>query len=166
VAVFVDGTYTESPEGEGLVYTPRGDEQLDQIERVVRTAVGMDVNRGDRIEVVNMQFSERGVEQPLPGGTPGWLELVTQYGGRLVLFAIAIVLALGLKRNLSRLVAERHPAAGGSGRKVAAGADTGSVLEMGGESSEVRMAEEVKEFAAENPEKVAEVLKTWISDSD
>jgi flagellar M-ring protein FliF len=166
VAVFVDGTYTESPEDEGLVYTPRGEEELVQIERVVRTAVGMDVNRGDRIEVVNMQFSDRGEEYPLPGAGPGWLELVSQYGGKLALFAVAVALALGLKRNLSRLVAEGFPAAGGGGRKVAAGADTGPVLEMGSENAEARMAEEVKEFAAENPEKVAEVLKTWIGESD
>lgn len=166
VAVFVDGTYANDPEGGGLVYNPRGSEELEQIQRIVQTAVGLSASRGDRIEVVNMQFSERGEEPTYPGSAPGWLELITQYGGKLVLFAVVIVLALGLKRNLSRLVAEGFPGAGSRPGGAAATGDTGPVLEMGGENTDARMAEEVKEFAAENPEKVAEVLKTWIGEGD
>ena len=43
---------------------------------------------------------------------PGWLELVWQYGGRILLFVIAGVLLLSLKKNLGRLVAEGFPAGG------------------------------------------------------
>ncbi len=57
VAVLVDGTYSENAEGES-VYTPRTDAELDQIAALVRSAVGYDANRGDALEVVNMQFAE------------------------------------------------------------------------------------------------------------
>lgn len=57
VAVLVDGTYSENAEGES-VYTPRSDAELDQIAALVRSAVGYDANRGDALEVVNMQFAE------------------------------------------------------------------------------------------------------------
>lgn len=57
VAVVVDGRYTTNDEGE-KVYEPRTDAELQQIEALVRSAVGVDDARGDAIEVVNMQFAE------------------------------------------------------------------------------------------------------------
>lgn len=57
VAVLVDGFYTENEEGE-RTYQPRSEEQLDQISALVRSAIGFDANRGDTLEVVNMQFAE------------------------------------------------------------------------------------------------------------
>ncbi len=55
VAVLVDGTYTTTPEGE-QVYEPRSEEELEQIEDLVRSAIGFDVDRGDEVRVVNMRF--------------------------------------------------------------------------------------------------------------
>ncbi len=60
VSVFVDGRYAAPTGGGDPVYTPLSEEELNQIQRVVRTAIGIDTSRGDRIEVVNMQFRERG----------------------------------------------------------------------------------------------------------
>lgn len=56
VAVLVDGNYTTTAEGE-TVYEPRTDQELDQIAALVRSAIGYDANRGDSLEVVNMQFA-------------------------------------------------------------------------------------------------------------
>ncbi|KZD03404.1 flagellar basal-body MS-ring/collar protein FliF, partial [Oceanibaculum pacificum] len=56
VAVLVDGVYTRG-EGGTPVYEPRNEQQLQQIEALVRTAIGFNANRGDAIEVVNMQFA-------------------------------------------------------------------------------------------------------------
>ena len=57
VAVLVDGTYERNENGE-LVYSPRNPEQLEQIATLVRSAVGYDQTRGDRVEVINLQFAE------------------------------------------------------------------------------------------------------------
>lgn len=57
VAVLVDGTYTRSPSGE-LAYQPRGQDDLERIGQLVRTAVGFDQARGDKVEVVNLRFAE------------------------------------------------------------------------------------------------------------
>lgn len=57
VAVLVDGTYTRSPTGE-LTYQPRPAEDLERIGQLVRTAVGFDQARGDKVEVVNLRFAE------------------------------------------------------------------------------------------------------------
>lgn len=55
VAVLVDGTYTTGANGE-RVYQARTDQQMDQIAALVRSAIGFDANRGDTVELVNMQF--------------------------------------------------------------------------------------------------------------
>ncbi|MCD8570236.1 MAG: flagellar M-ring protein FliF [Alphaproteobacteria bacterium] len=57
VAVLVDGRYTTNEEGT-RVYEPRSQEEIDQISALVKSAVGFDENRGDTVEVVNMQFAD------------------------------------------------------------------------------------------------------------
>jgi flagellar M-ring protein FliF len=53
----VDGSYTKDDQG-NEVYAPRTDEQLDQIKTLVRSAIGYDEARGDKVDVVNMQFNK------------------------------------------------------------------------------------------------------------
>lgn len=57
VAVLVDGIYEQNANGE-LEYKPRGATELEQIAVLVRSAVGFDRARGDKVEVINMQFAE------------------------------------------------------------------------------------------------------------
>lgn len=57
VAVLVDGKYVENAEGQST-YEPRSEAELDQISALVRSAIGFDANRGDTLEVVNLQFAE------------------------------------------------------------------------------------------------------------
>jgi flagellar M-ring protein FliF len=61
VAVLVDGTYTEGAGGK-LIYKPRSKEELDKLTTLVRSAVGYDEARGDKVEVVNMKFAETAAE--------------------------------------------------------------------------------------------------------
>ncbi|NNG03288.1 MAG: flagellar M-ring protein FliF [Inquilinus sp.] len=56
VAVLVDGLYETGADGEST-YQPRGEEEMAQLDTLVRTAIGYDANRGDTIEVVNMRFA-------------------------------------------------------------------------------------------------------------
>lgn len=58
VAVVVDGTYTDDGKG-NATYTPRSQQELDQIKALVSSAVGFDASRGDQIEVVNLKFASR-----------------------------------------------------------------------------------------------------------
>ncbi len=56
VAVIVDGIYERNSEGK-LVYRERTAEEMDQIRSLVKSAVGFDAERGDMVEVANMQFA-------------------------------------------------------------------------------------------------------------
>lgn len=56
VAVLIDGTYTANEDGT-TTYVPRSDEEVQQIEKLVRSAIGYDAERGDSVEIVNMRFA-------------------------------------------------------------------------------------------------------------
>lgn len=68
VAVLVDGTYTTAEDGT-KTYQPRPQEELDQITALVKSAIGLNEDRGDTLEVVNMQFAEVDVSEDLPDNT-------------------------------------------------------------------------------------------------
>lgn len=57
VAVAVDGYYAKNELGE-WEYVPRTEEELNQIKQLVANAVGIDIARGDTIEVSNMAFGD------------------------------------------------------------------------------------------------------------
>ncbi len=56
VAVLVDGTYATAADG-SVAYAPRTPEELDQIGKLVKSAIGFDEQRGDKVEIVNMRFA-------------------------------------------------------------------------------------------------------------
>ncbi len=69
VAVLIDGIYeideaAQKPADAGdnwtapRKYVPRADEELDKITTLVKSAIGFDADRGDTLEVINMQFAE------------------------------------------------------------------------------------------------------------
>ena len=170
VAVFVDGNYVAPAPGEEPVYTPLTDDEMSQIKRIVQTAVGLSSVRGDQIEVVNFQFNKPQVRENGPFGGPmggGWLEVIPEHGGRLLLFVLLAVLALSFRKNLQKLLGETLPAV--TGGCDATGGGTANEEEERFEGMPMmtdRMLEDVQEYAAENPDRVAEVIQSWLYESD
>ncbi len=172
VAVFVDGTYAAPAGGGEPVYTPLADDQRQQLQRIVATAVGLNPARGDQIEVVNMQFLGR--EEQSPPAAPSlltqpWLQRAPELVGKLLLFVVAAVMVLLFKRNLGRLVGGEP-----GGRRGAPGAAAAqdevpmpSIRADGaGHSSSDRMISEVKDYASENPEQIAELIHSWVTENE
>lgn len=56
VAVLVDGTREPKPDGTSL-YKPRSAEEMQALEKIVRSAVGFSTERNDVVEVVNLPFA-------------------------------------------------------------------------------------------------------------
>lgn len=57
IAVLVDGNYNTDADG-NQSYTPRNEEELNKLKTLVYSAIGYDEKRGDKVEVVNMRFTE------------------------------------------------------------------------------------------------------------
>ncbi len=57
MAVMVDGVQRKQPDGT-FVWQERPPEELAQITKLVRTAIGFDESRGDKVEIVTLRFAE------------------------------------------------------------------------------------------------------------
>ncbi len=105
VAVQVDGRWTTDANGR-RTFQPLPAEELRQLEALVRSAAGLDEERGDRLEIVSRPFAE---PEPAPAEEPGLLDtLLADYGDLLrnlvwALVALAVVL-FGLRPLLRRLL--------------------------------------------------------------
>ncbi len=175
VAVFVDGIYTPGADGAPAAYQPRGDEELDQLKRIVQTAVGLNATRGDQIEVVNMQFQPQSEIEERGGfaGPGGPLEVVGQYGGRGLLILLLVGMLLMFKKNLSQaLEAVFRPGGLSAGRTGGATAGSDGAAGAPGDRFDGlpdmtdQMIEDVREYASENPQRVAEVIQSWIHEPE
>jgi flagellar M-ring protein FliF len=110
-AVLVDGTY--SMQGGKVSYQPRSKEEMEALAKLVRSAIGYDEGRGDRVELINMQFAagpreEEKIEPPLFGLTKADYFRIAEL---LVLAIVAILVLLLVVRPLVNRTLEALPSA-------------------------------------------------------
>lgn len=102
VAVAVDGNYKTDDKGT-RTYEARAAEEMQQIEQIVRSAIGFDEKRGDQLKVVNLRFSQPEIEalppaeEPLLGLVKDDYWRIAQFGG---LGMIALLLIFFVMRPL------------------------------------------------------------------
>jgi flagellar M-ring protein FliF len=111
VAVLVDGTYTTAPDGT-KTYAPRTEAEMQQLEKLVRSAIGYNADRGDVVDLVNMPFAPvdeglaENVPEPLFGLT---LNDYLRIAELLVLAIVAILVLLMVVRPLVARLIEAIP---------------------------------------------------------
>lgn len=76
VAVIVDGTYEKADDK--WVFVPRSKEELQRVQLLVASAVGLDQKRGDMLEVSSVPFNDSE-----PPREPNMAEIIAQYADRL-----------------------------------------------------------------------------------
>lgn len=109
VAVVVDGVYAQGADGTAS-YAPRSEEELLQLTALVRSAIGFDENRGDSVEVVNLQFAERPLAAGLGTSEPGLFDFtkddLMNFANMAVTLVIGLALLLFVLRPLLKRVLE------------------------------------------------------------
>src|SRR4029453_15412827 len=124
VAVVVDGMTKTDANGQS-VYEPRKPEELQEIDRAVKAAIGFDEKRGDKVEVINLPFAAAAVvDASLP--EPGIMDFFARNAMTLVqwfsLGIVGIVLALFVLRPLITNLFKPMPMPEGGGNTAAGGA--------------------------------------------
>jgi flagellar M-ring protein FliF len=185
VAVLVDGSYSVNSDGQ-RVYTPRVQKELEQIESLVKSAVGFDGQRGDQVDVVNMQFASLD-DEAKPVRTFFGLERqeLIKIAEILVLGVVgALVLLLVVRPLIARLFeAPEAATAGAAGLLGASGAaglltgPTGTDLDLAeGEESLDEMIDlnriegrvkasslrKIGEIVEKHPEDVVNIIRNWL----
>ncbi|MDD3444300.1 MAG: flagellar M-ring protein FliF C-terminal domain-containing protein, partial [Zavarzinia sp.] len=130
VAILVDGSYQTAADGTRS-YQPRSQQELEQLENLVKSAIGFDAQRGDQVRVVNLPFADPALAATEPATDAGFLGLTKadyfRIGEIAVLGLVALLLTLFVVRPLvSRMFA---PLEGGGHGPALAGAGAGA---MGG----------------------------------
>ena len=95
VAVVVDGRYTQDANG-AATYEARTADEIDQLGALVRSAVGFVAERGDQVELVNMQFAERPELTNLGTEAPGLLDFTKDDMMSAAEMAVTLLISLAL----------------------------------------------------------------------
>jgi flagellar M-ring protein FliF len=95
VAVLVDGTYATDASG-ASAYTPRDQATLDQLQALVRSAIGFNETRGDQVTIANLQFADGPTPPALGTEGPGLFDFTRDdlIAGAQMLVTLVIALAL------------------------------------------------------------------------
>ncbi|AHL76201.1 flagellar M-ring protein FliF [Stutzerimonas stutzeri] len=183
VAVVLDDQVTVSADGQ-TTRVPRSAEELARFTRLVQDAVGFDASRGDSVSVINAPFAADSLDETfidVPFYSQPWFwDIVKQVLG--VLFILVLVFGV-LRPVLNNLTNA------GKGKELqAAGGDIalGEMDGMDGALSNDRVSlsgpqsimlpsptegydaqlNAIKNLVAEDPGRVAQVVKDWINEDE
>lgn len=153
VAVAVDGTYKKTPEGK-MEYIPLSNDEIEKLTSMVKQAVGYDESRGDTVTVTNVPFDTSfRLEETGLGGIP-LLELMRHLGKYIVVATISLVLLFSLRQVIKILSGQVR------GEIIPGAEKTGKILPV---EDEKWLRERVFELADSEPQKVAQIIKIWIT---
>lgn len=156
--------------------------ELDRLTILIKDAVGFDAARGDSVNIINTAFMAVQEEEVPFEETPMWQKLLLEYARPVAGFIFALVFLLAVVRPVFRNLS----AAGGSASKsyeaeaaLAGGGGAGdmgdtTVTLSGGDTlllpspneSYEQQLNAVKGLIAEDPGRVAQVIKRWVAQGE
>lgn len=162
VAVVVDGTTDSSG-----TFHPRPQEELDRIAELVRSAVGFDAKRGDKVTVETMHFIPPSAAfddaaDVAPGGVQSWLLPVA---GVIVVLLVAGAAVFIMRRRRGPVVDRLNAVI-----DVVAQAGQDAIAGLGGAepllltNDENRAAATLNNIFDTNPEEAVALLRAWIAE--
>ncbi|WP_438467292.1 flagellar basal-body MS-ring/collar protein FliF [Marinomonas sp. PE14-40] len=178
VAVVVDDLVSIDPETSELVRTPWSDDELSRLTLLVRDAVGYNSGRGDSVSVINSPFA---VPEPLPEPEEvpfyqqAWFISLIQ--PTLVGFFVLILLMV-VVRPILKALGEQNKIAVAEDAEASIFADetdeisddqvslvsAEDIMVPGSPEKIERQLNAIRGLIAEEPERVAQVVKQWVTD--
>ncbi|MGH1371908.1 MAG: flagellar basal-body MS-ring/collar protein FliF [Cellvibrionaceae bacterium] len=185
VAVVVDDRVSIDPESGDEVRSPWSDNDLERLAILVRDAVGFSAARGDSVNVLNSPFVDREefvvTEQPM-WEKPWFLSLAKQLVGLLIIVALVLGLLRPVLKSLTSTgvktkedeKAKEVAALQSSGLDSFEGLSDETVTLTGGDALALPSPEEsydqqlnaIKGLVAEDPGRVAQVIKRWVNEDE
>lgn len=181
VAVVVDDPAQVDPQSGEVTRTPISEAEMARLTRLVQDAVGYDASRGDSVSVINSPFVPEAEPEPLPSipfwEQPWFWDVAKQILG--ILFVLVLVFAV-LRPALKNLTvagkggSDGYPALAGGGYDGMDAALRDDQVSLSGPSSNPvllpppgagyeQQLNAIKGLLAEDPGRVAQVVKEWIN---
>jgi flagellar M-ring protein FliF len=182
VAVVLDDLKVVGPDGE----TSRrslAQEELDRFTGLVREAVGFDPERGDTVNVVNVSFAGGTVEEAVAAPSVWQSSWLWTLGRQAAGVALVLVLALGVLRPAMRRLASQAavlvpPALAGprphraaeperlAEDRVSLSDGQAGVARLSGRDRHQQQTESLRSVVSQDPKRVAQVVRNWISEDE
>lgn len=186
VAVLVDQIQQPlAKPGDKPTFAPLTDAQLEQVRSLVKEAVGFDDKRGDTLSVMNAAF-QREPAAAAPPALPLWqrpdvLDWAKRGIGGLLVLIVAFAVLRPALRELTTIkqmpapigatvLGDNHPAMGGMapGAGAIGGGAAPAIGHAGGGGAAGMQYEDklamARSAVAQDPKKVAQVVRTWVGD--
>jgi flagellar M-ring protein FliF len=163
VAVLVDNRQKVNPNTGKLEDVALSKDEIEKIKLLVTDAVGLNMNRGDSLNVINSNFVKPLAIEPIPSVTiwqQDWFwTLIKQFSGGMFL----LVLVLGVLRPMLKSLAGQKTLLNNEGNNdpnTLANKVPGQIPNMSDDyDTSMNM---VRSLAGKEPKKVAQVVKTWV----
>ena len=172
VAVLVDNLRATDEKGK-VTETALTPEQIENMTRLVKDAVGFSESRGDSVNVVNASFrGETKPEEMVADKIPLWEQPLMRDIAKLLVGLIALLVLvfsvlrpllrglLGSPRPMHQLTASPMQAAGALPAAMASDPSAPAPLDYDGQIAAAR------QLVTQDPGRVAQVVKTWVGDDE
>lgn len=160
-AILVDGIYTTQQDTKETKYTARSDEEIKQFEEMAKRAIGFTAERGDDIKVVNMPFESQPSDEAAPPDKKEIIPIVLEIAKYLLPIIAIILFFIFVVRPLIKVATTPKPS-----EKPA----LTDILRAEIEAEKAKQLtsktpkELVLEWAKNNPQDAANLIKGWISE--
>ncbi|MFO7305993.1 MAG: flagellar basal-body MS-ring/collar protein FliF [Gammaproteobacteria bacterium] len=170
VAVLIDNLRTTDEEG-NVVETPLTQEEIDNITRLVKDAVGFDASRGDSVNVVNASFrGEVQAQDVAVDEIPLWQHPLARDIAKLIAALIVlIVLVVGVLRPIIRSLLgppRDQPALPPPAEQEVVATVTDEEPQRPAALDYEGQLEHARALVSQDPARVAQVVKSWVGDDD
>ena len=179
VSVVVDDQVKVNPADGSITRAPWGADELARFTRLVQDAVGFDASRGDSVSVINMPFSaERGevIAEAAFYTQPWFWDIVKQVLGVLFILVLVFGVLRPVLNNITGNGKKQLALAGGdvelggmggldgelANDRVSLGGPQSILLPSPSEGYDAQL-NAIKSLVAEDPGRVAQVVKEWIN---
>ena len=179
VSVVVDDQVKVNPADGAVTRAPWTADELARFTRLVQDAVGFDASRGDSVSVINMPFSaERGevIADPAFYTQPWFWDIVKQVLGVLFILVLVFGVLRPVLNNITGHGKKQLALAGGdvelggmggldgelANDRVSLGGPQSILLPSPSEGYDAQL-NAIKSLVAEDPGRVAQVVKEWIN---
>lgn len=166
-AVVVNHRMKAGENGAAATATPLTEDELKNVNALVREAMGFSQQRGDSLNVVNSVFStlDLGTPDPLPPWKqPEMVALGKQIGQALLFLMLTLIVVFGVVRPaLKALATVPRPTPVPPAPEAAAGETPGALPQLEISSSNPAL-ENLRTIAKNDPATVANVVKAWVGE--
>ncbi len=174
IGVLIDGKYVKKVDKNGTVTTefvPRSEAELKAYEQLIKSAVGFDEKRGDKVTVISVPFETVGEEERFAQRPQQSIERYVLIGAIAFLSLVLLGLLFYMMRKKKRAEQEAREA---ELARVQAATKMGQAAEAAAalhakESEAFSLENEpayqrIIEIAEENPELIADMISKWIKE--